>query len=165
MPQVRPEPKFNTLPVGRYSYTAFKPNWDKFQTWLQANPWVKVETEEKHLGNSLVDKLTEEGAWKFYIFRVEVPFLAVWTNPGFPDSADANVQTSDDTVSKPDVPWFQGVSEVGEFLGAKPIAGALHVEDSPKAADWIKTALVIGGVAAGIFALAQVATIVRTFKN
>ena len=75
-----------TLPVGRYWYVSVKRSWEDFQQWLQGSPWVTVE------------KVEQSDEWRFYIFKVEAPHLAKWTNPGFAYHCPQWVQSLNDTI-------------------------------------------------------------------
>lgn len=129
------------IPPGRYWLDVF--NQAPFVDWLHEKPEVQVETTEDK-GDGHV----------FYIFSIPSSATnygkpGVWfptVQLGFPTIASAGVQTSDDTVQKPDAPTATDIAKdffksVGEVTGA----GSSSLLDNISTKTLIKLA-VVGGV-------------------
>lgn len=82
----------NPLPAGRYWKDIFEADAEAFRAWLKDHgDTVKVRTTET---------ITGEPSRDWYLFEVTAPTM--WDGPGYPDVATTAVQTSADTVQRPD---------------------------------------------------------------
>lgn len=116
----------NPLPPGRYWIDTFGDNRDKMVTWVNTQgAAVQVADTESF------DATSDFPARDFYIFQVKNPVPWDAVTFGYPTVADSTVQSSDDTVQKPQV------ESSGEILQNA-------ADTVTKIAFW--SAVVIGGV-------------------
>lgn len=123
----------NPLPAGRYWVDVFTPQEAAFQAWLQKNKSnVAVTTTESF------DPIDSYPGRVWRLFEVNAPVS--WEGPGFPTIAGANVQTSGDTVQRPD-PQKDPLDRFTDY--------GTEVGKTAKAVLWVVggvVALVVGGV-------------------
>jgi len=137
-----PDTQGAVIPPGRYWLDVF--NQTVFTDWLHEKPEVQVETTEDKGDNHV-----------FYIFSIPSSATnygkpGVWfptVQLGFPTIASAGVQSSDDTVQKPDAPTPTEVAKdffktAGEVTGA----GTSSLLDNISTGTLIKLAVVAGVV-------------------
>ena len=106
----------NPVPAGRYWVDVFdqtsthpatkgQNTQTAFRDWLRRNAaTVKIDSTQS---------FDTKPARDFYIFRVTAPTL--WEGPGFPEVAPAAVQSSADTVQRPD-PEKDPLDQLGDAL-------------------------------------------------
>lgn len=120
----------NPLPIGRYWIDVFGDNRDKLALWFRQNrDTVDALTTESF------DKNPGGPARDFYIFRVKAPTTFEAVTFGFPTVAGSNVQSSDDTVQRPDPVTTEQVvqstlDQVGKiaFYGLLLVGGVLALK-------------------------------------
>jgi hypothetical protein len=128
MPKVGTLERRNPLPPGSYWIDVFGLNIPKFDNWLKAFSGLGVHVDAtQHFESS---SLPSVRTW--YKFTYTAPFEGapiVWdTTFGFPTVADATIKSSEDTVSRPDLPidpldelsnWTNALEQkLGGSLGA-----------------------------------------------
>ncbi len=98
----------NPLPVGRYWVSVIGPvpgsgAKDKrkvAEEWFSDRPQVQIITVESH------EHVFDDPAWDWYLFEVQSRPLPDWPSAelGFVNRAGPEIKSSQDTVSRPDVP-------------------------------------------------------------